>query len=100
TRRILLLVLVLLTPAAAHRRAVLPPEGRQPIADVFSAANPRAVTSTHLSLDITVDFDQQVLRGSVTHTLLNRTGARQIILDTNGLDVDAVTADGAAETST
>jgi aminopeptidase N len=100
TRRILLLVLVLLTPAAAHRRAVLPPEGRQPIADVFSASNPRAVTSTHLSLDLTVDFDQQILRGSVTHTLLNRTGARQLIVDTNGLDVDAVSADGAATTWT
>ncbi|HKS21521.1 MAG TPA: M1 family aminopeptidase [Thermoanaerobaculia bacterium] len=98
TRRILLLVLVLLTPAAARRRAVAPPEGRQPIADVFSAANPHAVTSTHLSLDLTVDFDQQVLRGSVTHTLLNRSGARQLILDTNGLDVDSVTADGAATT--
>jgi leukotriene-A4 hydrolase len=100
TRRVLLVVLILLTPAAARRRAVAPPEGRQPIADVFSAANAHAVTSTHLSLDLTVDFDQQVLRGSVTHTLLNRTGARQLVLDTNGLDVDAVSADGTTTTWT
>ncbi len=98
TRRFLLAAAILLCLTAARQRAVSPPAGRQPIGDVFSAANPREVTSTHLSLDLTVDFDAQVLRGSVTHTLLHRTAARQLILDTNGLDVDAVTADGAPAT--
>ena len=92
-RRLLLAFAVLLCLTAARQRATLPPAGRQPIADVFSASNPHEVMSTHLSLDLTVDFDAQVLGGSVTHTLQHRTAARQFIVDTNGLDVDAVTAD-------
>jgi leukotriene-A4 hydrolase len=96
-RRILLIVAVVVCFVAARHRAVAPP-AREPIADVFSASNPRSVEATHLSLDLSVDFDAQVLRGSVTHTLLNHTGAHQFIVDTNGLDIDAVTADGAAAT--
>jgi aminopeptidase N len=94
-RRLLLIAAVLLT-VATKRRATLPPPPREPLSDVFSASNPRAVESAHLSLDLTVDFDAQILRGSVTHTLSHHGGARQFIVDTNGLDVDAVTADGAA----
>jgi len=100
TRRILLIAAVLLCSVAAKRRVTLPPVAREPLADVFSASNPRAVESTHLALDLTVDFDAQVLRGSVTHTLLHHGAARQFIVDTNGLDVDGVTADGAATTWT
>jgi hypothetical protein len=91
----LLIAAVLLCAVAAKRRAVLPPAARQPLADAFSAANPHDVESTHLALDLTVDFGAQQLRGSVTHTLLHHGAARQFIVDTNGLDVDAVTADGA-----
>src|SRR5436305_3816844 len=97
-RRIVLIVAVLLCTVAAKRRATIPPVAREPLPDVFSVSNPRAVESTHLSLDLTVDFDAQVLRGSVTHTLLHHGGARQFIVDINALDIDAVTADGAATT--
>src|SRR5436309_2535624 len=95
TRRFLLIAVVLFSLVAARHRAVVPPV-REPLADVFSASNPRSVESTHLSLDLTVDFDAQVLRGSVTHTLLIHGGARQFIVDTNGVDVDGVFVDGAA----
>jgi len=98
TRRLLLVVAVLFCSVAARPRAVQPPSTRDPIADVFSASNPRDVESVHLSLDLAVDFAAQVLRGSVTHTLWHHTATRQLVLDTNGLDVDAVTADGAAAT--
>jgi leukotriene-A4 hydrolase len=92
-RRLLLLLAVLLCFVAARRRAVPTPE-REPIPDVFSASNPTHVKSTHLSLDLTVDFNAQILRGSVTHTLVNLDGADQFIVDTNGLLIDAVTANG------
>jgi aminopeptidase N len=100
TRRVLLIAAILVCTVAARHRAVVTPPERQPLADVFSASNPRDVESTHLALDLTVDFDAQVLRGSVTHTLLHHDAARQFIVDTNGLDVDGVTADGAAATWT
>jgi hypothetical protein len=92
-RRLLLLLAVLLCFVAARRRAVPTPE-REPIPDVFSASNPTHVKSTHLSLDLTVDFNAQILRGFVTHTLVNLDGADQFIVDTNGLLIDAVTANG------
>jgi len=99
SRRLLLIAAVAFSLIAAHPRAVAPPS-RPPIADIFSASNPRQVESTHLALDLTIDFDAQILRGSVTHTLRNHTGARQFIVDTNGLDIDAVSVDGIAATWT
>ena len=92
-RRLVLLLAVLLTFVAAKHRGVQLPE-REPIPDVFSLSNPTRVTSTHLDLDLTVDFTTQTLRGSVTHTILNRTGDSEFIVDTNFLTVEKVTADG------
>lgn len=93
SRRLLLLVVVLLSFTGAKRRAIVLPE-RQPIPDVFSVANVRSVSSTHLSLDLTVDFNAQVLRGSVTHTIENHTGTNKFIVDINNLIIDGVTANG------
>jgi leukotriene-A4 hydrolase len=92
-RRVVLMLAVLLTFVAARHRAVAPPE-REPIPDVFSLSNPTRVTSTHLDLDLTVDFNAQVVRGSVTHTILNRTGDTEFIVDTNFITVENITADG------
>ena len=96
TRRLAFLAAVFVCFVAARHRAVPPPAGgHQPIPDVFTASNPRSVESTHLALDLTVDFDAHVLRGSVTHTLVHHDAGRQFIVDTKALDVDAVHADGA-----
>jgi len=92
-RRLVLLLAVLLTFVAAKHRGVQLPD-RDPIPDVFSLSNPTRVTSTHLDLDLTVDFNAQVLRGSVTHTLLHRTADTEFIVDTNFLNVENITADG------
>jgi hypothetical protein len=46
TRRALLIVAVLFCFVAARHRAALPP-AREPVADVFSASNPRSVEATH-----------------------------------------------------
>src|SRR4051794_6859556 len=96
-RRLVLIFLVLPCAVAAGRRALTPPE-HPPMAGAFAGSNPTAGTSTHLSLDLTVDFTTETLRGSVTHTLLNRTGAQHFIVDTNGLAVDAVKVDGKTST--
>lgn len=96
-RRLLLIAAVAFSFVAARHRAVAPP-ARPPIPDVFSASNPRDVETLHLSLDLTVDFDAKIVRGSATHTLANHGGVRQFIVDTNGLDVDGVFVDGAPAT--
>lgn len=93
--RRLLLVLALgfsFSAAAKHRGVAVPV--RQPIADIFSVSNYAQVTSTHLVLDLTVDFTAQILRGSVTHTLSNPAGAKVLVLDAKDLDIDGATVDG------
>jgi leukotriene-A4 hydrolase len=92
-------VLTVLFSLGAQRRAVAPPApARQPGADSFSAAQPREIETTHLSLDWTVDFDARVLRGSATHSVWNHTGTSTFIVDTRALDIDAVSIDGVPTT--
>ena len=92
-------VLTLLFTLGAQRRAVAPPApARQPGADSFSAAQPRDIETTHLSLDFTVDFGAKVLRGSATHQVWNHTGTSTFIVDTRGLDIDAAFIDGTPTT--
>jgi len=102
TRRFALAAALLLISlnASAHRRVVAPPALPPPMpraigVDVFSAAQPAAIETKHLSLDLTVDFVTRTLRGSATHELVNHTGTSTFIVDTSGLDVSAVLADGA-----
>jgi len=63
--------------------------------DTHSYAVPAESMTKHLSLDLTADFDQQILKGSATYTLVNDSQAKQVILDTRDLTIDAVTVDGA-----
>src|SRR5689334_448687 len=70
--RLLLVAAVLLCSVAARHRASLPPELPPGPADIFSAARPDLVHSTHLDLDLTIDFGTHVIRGSVTHDIVNR----------------------------
>ncbi|MCU1244330.1 MAG: family peptidase, partial [Acidobacteria bacterium] len=60
-------------------------------ADPHSYANPREVSVDHLSLDLSVDFAKKVLSGTATLTIVNHTGARELVLDSNGLRIAAVT---------
>ena len=85
---------------ASARRAVAPPQRqeRQPVADSFSAAQPAAIETKHLSLDLTVDFDAKILRGSATHEVVNHTGTSTFVVDTQSLRIDAVSIDGRSTT--
>jgi aminopeptidase N len=97
-RRLLVLAAIFVSSVAARQRVVLPPVIRDAPADIFSAAQPALVRTTHLSLDLTVDFDAQVIRGSATHEIDNPSATHTFIVDTNALDIDAVTADGRTTT--
>jgi leukotriene-A4 hydrolase len=65
----------------------------QPV-DPHSFANARDVSVEHLSLDLTPDFAKKTIAGIATLTIANHTGARELVLDTNDLRIDAVTVAG------
>jgi leukotriene-A4 hydrolase len=71
-----------LCPAVAHASV-----------DVHTFSEPGAVRSTHLELDLTVDFEASRISGTVVHHL-ERTdpSARHFIVDTNGLTIDGTSA--------
>jgi leukotriene-A4 hydrolase len=98
-RRLLAIALLLTVPVFAQRRhAALPPppyEAPLPV-DVFSSADITQVRTTHLSLDLTVDFDKYQVRGSATETIENLTGATKFVVDTRDLEIQSVTIDGAS----
>ncbi|MEA2491665.1 MAG: leukotriene-A4 hydrolase, partial [Acidobacteriota bacterium] len=82
---------------AVRQRAVphpvTPPLTQAP-ANVFTFSNTDEVTTTHLALDLTVDFAQHRLRGSATLTLDNPTGTNRLVLDTRQLATSRVLLDG------
>ncbi|HVG23881.1 MAG TPA: leukotriene A4 hydrolase C-terminal domain-containing protein [Thermoanaerobaculia bacterium] len=95
-RRLALSLVSFLFLFAAKQRAVRHPEllPSHPPADAFSVANTGEVTTRHLALDLTVDFEQRKLAGTATLTIENLTGAKVLVLDTFGLDIESVTLDG------
>lgn len=96
----LALVLLALVPdVEARQRSVRSgsprDQGPAPPVDQFSASQPQLVRSTHLDLDLTVDFAARRIRGSVTHTLEHLAPADRFIVDTRYLEISRVTVDGA-----
>jgi len=71
-------------PATSDPRRVLP-------ADPHSYANARDVSVEHLSLDLNVDFVKKVLSGTATLSIVNHTGASELVLDSSGLGIAQVT---------
>ena len=68
------------------------PSGPPPmIDDVHSFAQPWRVRSTHLELDLVLDFDAKVARGSVTHHLERFDPTAAFLVDTDGLGIRGVT---------
>lgn len=62
-------------------------------ADVHSFAKPNDVAVTHMDLDLSVDFDKKQITGKNTLLINNKTGARQLHLDTRDLTIQRVTLD-------
>src|SRR5438874_4782083 len=63
--------------------------------DVHSFSRPDEASVKHLALDLAVDFDKQQLSGTARLDIDNH-NARELVLDTNGLAISKVAADGAA----
>jgi leukotriene-A4 hydrolase len=66
--------------------------------DSHSHSNVAQVHSTHLHLNLTVDFDNQIISGSVVHDIVNETSTAKMIFDVRDLEVEKVILDGKDET--
>ncbi|MBL4670713.1 MAG: hypothetical protein JKX81_00525, partial [Arenicella sp.] len=65
--------------------------------DYHSLSNPEQVRVKHIALDLTVDFDQKVIRGTAAldyHKV--DSAAKILILDSRDLSINKVTSDGQA----
>lgn len=58
--------------------------------DIHSYAVPDQVRTTHVDLNLTVDFDRRVIEGSATHTLERGDESAPLILDTRDLTIQRV----------
>jgi leukotriene-A4 hydrolase len=61
--------------------------------DPHSFASPAEVVVKHLNLDLSVDFDKKQLAGKATLQIDNKTGAKQLRLDTRDLTIQKITLD-------
>jgi len=85
----LLLLITVLTLCACQREEAGPVY--DPAHDYFSFANSGQFQTSHLELDLTVDFDQRVLSGHAIHHMqqLDPESTR-IMMDSRGLQIDGV----------
>jgi aminopeptidase N len=69
-----------------------PAPPRPVVADPHSFSQPNRVRVTHAALDLTLDFDKKVAAGTVELTLLREDRTAPLIVDTNELAIEAVSA--------
>jgi len=67
--------------------------------DIHSFARPDEAVVRHLSLHLEVDFERRVLEGSAMLRFEKAPGVRQLVLDTNGLDIQLINIEGGGETT-
>lgn len=78
---------------------LLPENMEEVMVDKHSYSNISDIRTTHLHLDVAVDFDTKQISGEVVHSVENITGTDVMIFDTHSLTVDKVTLDGGEETA-
>lgn len=61
------------------------------VVDPHSFARPHEASTTHLELDVKVNFEQKRISGRASYKIRRREGATQIVLDTRNLDIRGVT---------
>ncbi|MHB0970796.1 MAG: M1 family aminopeptidase/hydrolase [Thermoanaerobaculia bacterium] len=95
-RRLALVLLLLALLVSARPRPVARPDilGDAPPEDVLSVAEPSKIRTTHLALDLDVDFETRTIRGTATHTITKLRSTSTFALDVRDLDIETVTADG------
>ncbi|NQY28468.1 MAG: M1 family metallopeptidase [Flavobacteriaceae bacterium] len=69
------------------------------VVEAHSYAQPNDAVVKHLSLDITADFEKEIISGTASYTIENN-NASEIILDSKFLDILKVEADGKTTTFT
>ena len=78
-------------PPAAEASAIAPILDTPDAVDIHSYAKPLEARVTHLDLDLMVDFDSKRIGGTATLDVQAKPGAREIILDDKGLEIESVT---------
>ncbi len=67
------------------------------VKDKHSFSNPDKIRITHLHLDLGIDWDAHILKGSVTYTLQNDSNSDTLILDTRQLVISEVKSKNGAK---
>ena len=80
--------------AVAPDRMVSPILTSPEAVDTLTYAQPQVARVTHVALDLALDFDSKRVGGTAELTVLAAPGAQEIVLDSNGLEIEQVT-DGA-----
>jgi len=72
---------------------------KKEVVDVHSYSNMNDVNSTHLHLDLNVDFENKSLNGSVSHTINNKSNVSKMIFDTKQMIISKVILNDNEETN-
>ena len=88
-----LLPIALFAACASNPPMPAPTPSTLVTADPHSASQPNRVRSTHLDLQLQLDFTNHTAEGQVTHHLLRSDSEAPFVVDTDGLTVLAVTDD-------
>ena len=64
------------------------PETVEEVNDEHSYSNVNEVNTTHLHLDLNVDFDKKTLKGSVKHDITNTKEVEKMIFDVNDIQIE------------
>jgi aminopeptidase N len=87
--KVLLLLVAILSLFACQREQGMP--AYDPAHDYFSFANSRQFLTRHLELDLTVDFEQQILSGHAIHHMEQLDPeATTIVMDSRGLSINRI----------
>lgn len=78
------------SPTNTSERMVAPVLLSADAKDVHSYANPAEARVTHVALDLTADFEERRLGGTATLYVQAAEGAKQIVLDSKGLEIAGV----------
>jgi aminopeptidase N len=76
---------------ATAERMVAPVLNTPDARDIHSFAQPQVARVTHVALDLAADFQAKRMRGTATLDLQAAPGAKQIVLDSKGLEIGSVT---------
>ena len=78
-------------PTRTEAAAIAPILTTADAKDIHSYARPLEARVHHVALDLAVDFDARRIGGTATLDIQRRPEAKEIILDTKGLEIEAIT---------